>query len=375
MGNKRDYYEVLGIPRTATKDEIKSAYRKLALQYHPDRNKSPDAEEKFKEISESYAVLYDDEKRKKYDKYGHIGTDEAFRGSASNFEEIFKDMGGSSIFENIFERFFGGNRSGSDPFGFGFNFRGRQRGRDIIYDTELSLEDILKGKREDIELPKLEKCSQCSGTGALHGTKPRPCKECGGRGQRRHEYRQNGFMSFISMEQCNLCNGKGEIIDNPCKDCKGTGNIRKTKKLSLTIPPGVEDGMTLQMSGEGEPSEDGIYGDLLIRIHIKPHKLFERLENGNLLYNLNVNFTSMVLGTELKIPTIDGTEKIKIPAGTQSNTILTLRGKGLPRYGSAGKGDQYVRLNVLIPTKLNDKQKFLLKELDKETQKNNFNFF
>jgi molecular chaperone DnaJ len=373
MSNKRDYYEVLGISRNANKEEIKNSYRKLALQYHPDRNKSPGAEEKFKEISEAYAVLSDEEKRKRYDTYGHVGAEEVFRGSEANFDEVFKDMGFGG-FRDIFEQIFGGRggfgNMGNDPFGFGFSFGGgRRKGRDIIYDVELSLEEVLKGRKDEIELPKLEKCSNCGGSGSAPGTKPRKCTVCNGQGQTRRVYSQNRFSTFVSLEPCRTCQGQGEIIDKPCAVCNGSGKFKKNKKLKLEIPAGVEDGMTLQLRGEGEPSENGPPGDLLIRVHVRPHSIFERLEDGHLLYNLNLKFTDLVLGTEVKVPTLDGQEKLKIPQGTQPNTILNIRGKGLPHYGSYGKGDQLVRINVKIPTILNDRQKLLLKELDKEFRK------
>jgi molecular chaperone DnaJ len=375
-GNKRDYYEVLGIQRSANKEEIKNSYRKLALQYHPDRNKSPGAEEKFKEISEAYAVLSDDEKRKRYDTYGHVGAEEVFRGSEANFDEVFKDMGFGG-FRDIFEQIFGGGGRGgfgsarNDPFGFGFSFGGgRKKGRDIIYDVELSLEEVLKGRKDEIELPKLEKCSNCGGSGSAPGTKPRKCSVCNGQGQTRRVYSQNRFSTFVSLEPCRTCQGQGEIIDKPCTVCSGSGRFKKNKKLKLEIPAGVEDGMTLQLQGEGEPSENGIAGDLLIRVHVRPHSIFERLEDGHLLYNLNLKFTDLALGTDVKVPTLDGHEKLKIPQGTQPNTILNIRGKGLPHYGHYGKGDQLVRINVKIPTKLNDRQKLLLKELDKEFRNN-----
>src|ERR687890_165839 len=375
-GNKRDYYEVLGIQRSANKEEIKNSYRKLALQYHPDRNKSPGAEEKFKEISEAYAVLSDDEKRKRYDTYGHVGAEEVFRGSEANFDEVFKDMGFGG-FRDIFEQIFGGGGRGgfgsarNDPFGFGFSFGGgRRKGRDIIYDVELLLEEVLKGRKDEIELPKLEKCSNCGGGGSAPGTKPRKCTVCNGQGQTRRVYSQNRFSTFVSLEPCRTCQGQGEIIDKPCAVCNGSGRFKKNKKLKLEIPAGVEDGMTLQLRGEGEPSENAPAGDLLIRVHVKPHPLFERLEDGHLLYSLNLKFTDLALGAEVKVPTLDGQEKLKIPQGTQPNTILNIRGKGLPHYGSYGKGDQLVRINVKIPTKLNERQKLLLKELDKEFQSN-----
>ncbi|MCD6037850.1 MAG: dnaJ2 [Nitrososphaeraceae archaeon] len=375
-GNKRDYYEVLGIQRSANKEDIKNSYRKLALQYHPDRNKSPGAEEKFKEISEAYAVLSDDEKRKRYDTYGHVGAEEVFRGSEANFDEVFKDMGFGG-FRDIFEQIFGGGGRGgfgsarNDPFGFGFSFGGgRKKGRDIIYDVELSLEEVLKGRKDEIELPKLEKCSNCGGSGSAPGTKPRKCSVCNGQGQTRRVYSQNRFSTFVSLEPCRTCQGQGEIIDKPCTVCNGSGRFKKNKKLKLEIPAGVEDGMTLQLQGEGEPSENGIAGDLLIRVHVRPHSIFERLEDGHLLYNLNLKFTDLALGIDVKVPTLDGHEKLKIPQGTQPNTILNIRGKGLPHYGNYGKGDQLVRINVKIPTKLNDRQKLLLKELDKEFRNN-----
>jgi molecular chaperone DnaJ len=372
MTNKQDYYEVLEISKNASKDEIKNAYRKLALKFHPDRNKSPGAEEKFKEISEAYAVLSDDEKRTRYDTYGHVGPEDAFRGSEANFEEIFRDMGFGGFAKTIFEQMFGGRGGGgfegSDPFGgFSFNIGGnRRKGRDVLYDMELSLEDILQGKKDEIELPKFEKCNNCGGTGAAHGTKPRICNTCNGQGQTRRVYNQNRFSTFISLEPCQACSGKGQVIDKPCNSCLGSGKIKQNKKIKLNIPAGVEDGMTLQLTGEGEYSEQGPPGDLLIRLHVLPHNLFERLDDGHVLYNLNLDYPSLVLGTEIKIPTLHGHEKLKIPAGTQANTILKIKGKGLPRYGTYGKGDQLVRIQVKIPHTITEKQRLLLKELNKE---------
>jgi molecular chaperone DnaJ len=376
MTNKRDYYEVLEVQKNASKDDIKNAYRKLALKFHPDRNKSPGAEDKFKEISEAYAVLSDNEKRTKYDTYGHVGTDDAFRGSEANFEEIFKDMGFGGFAKTIFEQMFGGRGGGgrfegSDPFGgFGFNIGGnRGKGRDILYDMELSLEDIITGKKDEIELPKFDRCSNCGGTGAAQGTKPRICSTCNGQGQTRRVYNQNRFSTFISLEPCQTCSGKGQLIDKPCNICIGSGKVKQNKKLKINIPAGVEDGMTLQLTGEGEYSEQGPPGDLLIRLHVLPHTQFERLEDGHILYNLDLDYPSLVLGTEIKIPTLHGNEKLKIAAGTQANTILKLKGKGLPRYGTYGKGDQLVRVQVKIPSHITEKQKFLLKELNKELGK------
>lgn len=373
MSNKRDYYEVLGVPKSASKDEIKNAYRKLALQYHPDRNKSAGSEEKFKEISEAYAVLSDDQKRKQYDTYGHVGSEEVFRGSEANFDEIFRDMGFGG-FRDIFEQIFG-NRTGfggvnaGDPFGFGFSFGGgRRKGQDLVYDVELSFEEVLRGRKDELELPKLVKCGSCSGTGAAAGTKPRKCTVCDGQGQTRRIYNQNRFSTFVSLEPCRTCQGQGEIIDKPCNTCGGSGNVKKNKKIRLEIPPGVEDGMTLQLRGEGQPSENGPPGDLLVRIHVKPHPLFERLEDGHILFNLNLKFTDLALGADIVVPTLDDKEKLGIPAGTQPNTILKIKNKGLPRYGAYGRGDLLARINIKIPTKLNDKQRSLLRELDMTLQ-------
>jgi molecular chaperone DnaJ len=361
---KRDYYEILGVQKGSGKEEIKNAYRKLALQFHPDRNKDKAAEEKFKEISEAYAVLSDDEKRKRYDVHGHVGTEEVFRGSEANFDEIFRDIGMGG-FRDIFEQMFSGGRGGF--FGGGDFFGGgRRKGRDIVYDMDLTLEDVLKGKKEDVEVPRLGRCETCGGSGAAPGTKARKCTVCDGQGQTRRVYSQNRFSTFVTMEPCRTCQGRGQIIERPCENCKGLGRAEQVKKLKLEIPPGVEDGTAFQMRGEGEVSDSGIPGDLVVRLRVMPDQRFERLEDGHLLYNQDVKFTDLALGSELRIPTLEGSEKLKIPQGTAANAILKLKGKGLPRYGRSGRGDQLVRISVKVPGKLNDRQKSLLKELDKE---------
>ncbi|MDQ3975583.1 MAG: molecular chaperone DnaJ [Thermoproteota archaeon] len=370
MSSKRDYYEVLGVQKNASKEEIKNVYRKLALQYHPDRNKDPTAEEKFKELSEAYAVLSDEEKRKRYDIYGHVGAEEAFRGSEANFEEIFRDAGFGG-FRDIFDQIFGrrGGFFGDDLFSFSFGGGGggsRRRGQDIVYDMELTLEDVLKGKKEEVEVSRFDRCKECGGSGAAPGSKPRKCAVCGGQGQTRRVYSQNRFSTIVTMEPCRTCQGQGQIIDRPCTNCNGSGRTKQVKKIKLEIPPGVEDDMAFQLRGEGEMSEAGISGDLIVRLHVKPHPKFERLEDGHLLYNLNVKFTDLALGTDLRVPTLEGSEKIKIPQGTSSNAILQIKGKGLPRYGSSGRGDLHMRINVKVPTNLTDRQKALLKELHKE---------
>ena len=375
MSSKRDYYDVLGIQKNASKEEIKNVYRKLALQYHPDRNKDPSAEEKFKELSEAYAVLSDDEKRKRYDVYGHVGAEEAFRGSEANFEEIFRDAGFGGI-RDIFDQIFGrrggggGGFFGDDIFNFGFGGSGgsgsRRRGRDIVYDMELTIEDVLKGRKEEVEVPRFDRCKECGGTGAAPGTKLRKCTVCDGQGQTRRVYSQNRFSTIVTMEPCRTCQGQGQIIDRPCNNCRGSGRAKQVKKIKLEIPPGVEDGMAFQLRGEGEVSEAGISGDLIVRLHVRPHPKYQRLEDGHLLYNVDVNFTDLALGTDIRVPTLEGSEKVKIPQGTPANAFLQIKGKGLPRYGSAGRGDLHIRINVRIPTKLTDRQKALLKELHHE---------
>ena len=374
--SKKDYYDVLGVQKTVTKDELKSVYRKLALKYHPDRNKSPEAEEKFKEISEAYAVLSDQEKRKRYDTYGHVGNEEVFRGSEDNFAEIFKDIGFGNvgdIFEQIFGRMGGGRGGGfnNDPFSFNSRTSNRRiRGRDLLYDVEMTLEEVAKGKKEEIQIPTIEDCSVCSGTGASPGTSPRICPTCNGQGQTRRVYNQNQFSTFISLDTCNTCHGEGKIIEKPCNTCHGNGKVRKTNNLKIDIPSGVEDGVTLRISGKGENIQGGMNGDLLVRVHVLPHQLFKVLDDGDLMYNYDVSFIDLILGTETRVPTIDGTEKLKIPACTKANAVFKIKGKGLPRYGKFGRGSQYVKIEVKLPDKINDIQKSLLKDLSNEFKKN-----
>jgi molecular chaperone DnaJ len=372
MANKRDYYEILSVQRTASKDEIKSAYRKLALKYHPDRNKSSEAEEKFKEISEAYAVLSDPDKRQRYDTYGHVGTEEVFRGSEDNFAEIFKDMGFGGvgdIFEQIFGRM-GGGSNRNDPFGFSSRNNDRRiRGRDLLYEVDLTLEDVLKGTKHEIQIPSIENCSSCSGSGAAPGTSSKRCATCNGQGQTRRVYNQNQFSTFISLETCNACHGEGKIIEKPCYACKGNGKVNKTNTVNIDIPSGIEDGTTLRLSGKGEHIQGGLNGDLLIRVHVLPHNLFKVMDDGDLICNYDVSFVDMILGTETRVPTLDGTEKLKIPACTKANSIFKIKGKGLPRYGRFGRGNQYVKLEVKLPDKINDTEKNLLKELAKELKK------
>jgi molecular chaperone DnaJ len=370
---KRDYYEVLGVPKNADKDQIKNSYRKLAMQYHPDRNKSPEAEEKFKEISEAYAVLSDDAKRAQYDRFGHEGiqgrysTEDIFR--TANFDEILRDLGfggfggfGGSIFDMFF-----GNMTGSG--------RGARRGADLRYDLDVSLEQVASGLSTEIEIPRTERCSVCKGTGARPGSSPRVCTECGGRGQVQR-VSSSGFAQFVRIETCRNCRGKGEVLDNPCRDCKGSGTVQRTRKITVKIPPGIENESSLRLRGEGDAGESGnTAGDLYVVCHVLPHKVFTR-EEGDLRCSVSLDMASAALGTSVKIPTIDGAgAEIVIPAGTQNGTTLKLKGKGMPIMGSTGKGNELITVNVTVPSKLTEKQKDLLrqfKQIEEEKKKGGF---
>jgi molecular chaperone DnaJ len=354
---KKDYYEILGVPRNATKEEIKAAYRRLALQYHPDRNKSPDAEEKFKEISEAYAVLSDDEKRRQYDLYGHAGIEGRYSWEdifgRADFEDVFRDLGFG--LGSIFDLFFGGRGRAEGP----------RRGRDIRYDLEITLEEAARGVEKELKIPVYETCHNCGGSGAKPGTRPRPCPECNGSGQVRYEG-SRGFMRFVRVETCGRCGGSGELIDFPCSICGGSGKARRTRRVVVNIPRGVDTGYGLRMAGMGEPGESGAPpGDLLIFLSIKPHEIFER--NGDdLLCEVRIGFSEAALGAEIEVPTIDGPAKLRIPPGTQTGTVFRLKGKGMPKLDGLGRGDELVRVVVQTPTKLTPRQRELLSQFAKE---------
>lgn len=356
---KRDYYEILNLQRSATKDEIKNAYRKLALQYHPDRNKAPDAEEKFKEISEAYAVLSDDQKRAQYDQFGHAGIDarytyeDIFRGV--DFDEIFRDLGfGFGGFDSIFDMLFGRGR--------GEVFRPR-RGADIVYDLELSLEQAASGMRTEMQVPHTIRCPACNGSGAKPGTRPRNCPACRGSGQIQH-VQVTGFTRFVRIEPCDRCHGKGTIIDSPCPECRGAGEVQRARKISVRIPPGVDTGSRLRLAGEGDSSQDGPPGDLYVEIHVKPHEVFTR-EGDDLFYEAKIPFSQAALGSEITVPTIDGFAKVKIPPGCQSGSLFRLRGKGMPGL-RGGRGDELVRVLVKTPEKLTPAQRRAIEELARQ---------
>jgi molecular chaperone DnaJ len=360
MTEKRDYYEVLGVKRDASKDEIKDAYRKLALQYHPDRNKSPEAEEKFKEISEAYAVLSDDEKRQQYDMLGHAGFDQRytqediFRGA--DFNSIFRDLGFG--FGDIFRQFFGGG------FGAGFSER-INRGRDLVYDLEITLEEAAKGTEKELEIPRTEKCDVCNGSGASPGTTPRTCPRCNGAGKIQH-MRKSSFAMYVQVTPCPTCKGKGTLIDSPCRNCRGTGLVKKHRKISVKIPVGIDEGYQLRLRGEGEmASNGGVAGDLYVVVHVRPDKLFVR-DGDDLMHVLMISYPQAALGAEVSVPTLDGPATVRIHPGTQTGEVIRLKGKGMPRFRGYGRGDLLVRIGIAVPEKLTQRQRALLEELAKE---------
>lgn len=355
MAAKRDYYEVLGVSKTASSDELKKQYRKLALKFHPDRNNSSEAGEHFKEISESYAVLSDSEKRQIYDQHGHAGVDgrysneDIYQGARGGFSDVFGNSGAGFGFS--FESIFGNNR--------GFN---QQRGSDLLYETSVSLEDVLYGKKMEIDLQKQIECDNCHGSGCKPGTNPKTCRTCNGQGQVR-QTRNMGFASFVTAATCPSCRGQGSVIDTPCNDCKGQGMKKGSKKLTFEIPPGVDTGdYTIPNGGNEVPN--GSNGDLIVRIRVQPHSKFKR-DGKDIFYDHDVSMIDAALGCEITVPTLKDSEKIKVNSGSQPNTIIKLKGKGVPHHNSRGIGDQYVRIVVNVPTKLNKDQKNLLDEFQK----------
>jgi len=357
MTSKRDYYEVLGVDKSCSTGDIKSQYRKLALKFHPDRNKSDEAAEHFKEISEAYAVLSDPGKRQTYDQYGHQGIDgqysqqDIFRGANFNFSDLFGGDGGG--FESVFENLFAGGR------GFG----GRaQRGADLLYETQITLEDVLHGKKLETDIKKEIPCETCSGQGCKPGTTKARCKTCSGQGQVRQQ-RRMGFASFVTVVPCNACRGEGMTITDPCPSCRGRGKTRGSKHLSFEIPAGTQTG-DYTIPGEGEYVPGGVSGDLIVRVRVMPHPKF-KYDGADLFYDLDVTVTDAALGAETLVPTLDGSEKIKVDEGTQPNSITKLKGRGLARRNSGGRGDLFVRFVVHVPEKLNREQKRILRDFER----------
>lgn len=374
MSAKRDYYEMIGVDKNASADDIKSAYRKLAMQYHPDKNKSPDAEEKFKEMSEAYAVLSDQTKRQQYDQFGHLGIDQRYSQSdifrGVNFEDIFRDFGiGGQGFENdigsIFGMIFG---SGGDRGGGGRGNKGRQnspsRGSDLLYKLIVNLEDAANWKTVTIDIPRKETCETCSGTGAKPGTSLKICSVCSGNGQI-NSTQTTSVGKFVTTSPCGVCQGRGKVIDSPCVNCHGLGSVKKMRKLEVKIPPGVDSGSKLRILGEGELGKNGgPQGDLYIEIVVNPHSVFSR-QGSDLVMETTVSFVQAALGDKMVVKTLDGSVEMNIPSGTQCGHMFRLKGKGMPSLNTLERGDQIVKIKVTVPTRLTDNQKKLLREFDK----------
>ncbi|MCW5876187.1 MAG: molecular chaperone DnaJ [Anaerolineales bacterium] len=347
--SKRDYYETLGVPRGASPEELKSAFRRLARQYHPDVNKEPDAEERFKELNEAYAVLSDEQKRAAYDRFGHAGVDGM--GGMPDFTNV--DLG--DIFEELFGFGFGGRRSAQAR-------NAPRRGADLQYNLALEFEEAVFGVEKEIEFPRDEVCSRCSGEGAEPGTSKTSCATCGGRGEVRQN-RQTFFGNMVQVTTCPDCRGSGEIISTPCQQCSGRGLERKTIKRKVDIPAGVDSGTQVRLGAEGQPGiNGGPQGDLYIAIRVREHKYFHRRED-DILLDLDVNVAQATLGAEVEVPTVDGPAILSIPAGVQPGKVLRMRGKGVPHLRGGGRGDQLVMVDVSIPRKLNAEQRKLFEEL------------
>ena len=350
----RDYYDVLGVSRNASKDELKRAFRDLARKYHPDVSDAPDAEDRFKEINEAYQVLSNDERRAAYDRFGHAGVNGGMPGGG---------FSGFPGFEEIFEEFFGG----LGGFGGGRRRRsGPVQGRDLRYDLRIEFDQAVFGAEVDIEVQRLETCDVCKGTRAEPGTSPHRCPECNGTGQVR-QVRQTFLGSMVNIGECGRCRGTGEVVDTQCRHCEGRGVLAKTRTLTVKIPPGVDDGTQIRLANEGEPGQrSGPAGDLYVVLHVEGHEFFKR-RNSDIILEVSINVAQAALGDAIKVPTIDGDEEITVPAGTQSGKVMRMRGKGVPKLRrdgtTSGRGDQLLVLTVDIPTKLSKEQRKLFEEL------------
>ncbi len=348
---QRDYYEVLGIQRGASQDEIKSAFRQLARKYHPDVNKEPDAEERFKEINEAFAVLSDTEKRAAYDRYGHAGLNGV--GGAPDFTNI--DL------TDIFEEFFGFGGIGGNS-GRRRTRNAPRRGPDLNQVITLTFEESVFGVEKEVEITRDEICSHCRGTGAEPGTTPVRCTTCEGRGEVR-QVRQTFLGSMVQVATCPTCNGQGEVITSPCTTCRGAGVERRTLRKSVSIPGGVDTGTQIRLAGEGQPGANGgPNGNLYLEIQVKSHKFFRRRQN-DILLDLSINVAQAALGADIEVPTIDGKQNLSIPAGTQPGKIFTIKGKGVPHLRGGGRGDQMVIVNIDVPTRLTAEQRKLFEQL------------
>lgn len=364
MAEKRDYYEVLGLNKGASEEEIKKAFRKMALKYHPDRNPGDkDAEEKFKEVNEAYSILSDPEKKDKYDRFGHAGVDpNAGFGGAGGFGGGFGGFGG---FEDIFSDLFGGGGGFGGFGGFGGGAARRNapmKGRDLQKDLTISFEEAAFGTKKSIRITKYVKCETCHGEGTAEGTSKKTCPKCGGSGQVR-TVQNTPLGRFQSTAPCPDCGGKGTIIETPCPDCHGSGKVRKTITINVDIPAGVDNDSVIPIRGQGDPGENGgPNGDFYVVISVKPHELFRR-DRDNLYIDIPIGFHQAALGDEITVPTLDGKVSYKVPAGTQPGTVFRLKGKGVKNVRTGRMGDLYVKVQLEVPTKLNASQKKAIREM------------
>lgn len=342
---RKDYFDVLDVSRDATPEEIKKAFRRLAMKYHPDRNRHKDAEVRFKAINEAYEVLSDPDKRARYERFGHAGIDGAAPQGFDGFS-----FGG---FGDIFDAFFGGTHAGR---------QGPRRGADLRQDIMLKFEDAVFGCERTIEVDGIEVCSRCAGKRAEPGTKAQACVNCAGSGEIRR-VQQSIFGQFVNVAACDRCGGEGRVVMTPCASCRGRGYERRSRRLEVKFPAGIDDGAQMRLSGEGEVgARGGPRGNLYLLVSVKPHKLFQR-DGDDLIYHLTMNIAEAALGTERDVPTVDGSEELRIPAGTQSGEVFVLRGRGVPHLRSSGRGDMLVRAQVVTPKNLSPEQKALLAEL------------
>ena len=370
MATKRDYYELLGIQRNATDDEIKKAYRKLAMKYHPDRNAgNAEAAEMFKEVSEAYEVLSDSGKRQRYDQYGHEGVKSAFGPGGFDFG---RDFSHSADFQDIFSSLFGGGGGGifGEMFGGGQRRRSRdgsQRGADLRFDLEIDLEEAIFGVERNVDLPVTEACGDCAGSGAAKGSSRETCRQCGGQGS---IISGGGFIQF--QQTCPVCRGEGTIIRTPCKKCGGAGRVKVRRNLALRIPPGVETGSRLRVSGKGEGGlRGGPAGDLYVILHVREHSIFER-QGADLACSIPVPPDIAALGGDIAVPTPDGIATLKLPHGTPNGKVFRLRGKGMPSLNGSGAGDLHVRIAIEVPTRLSSSQKRLLQSFSESCDAGNY---
>ncbi|MGD2048514.1 MAG: molecular chaperone DnaJ [Chloroflexota bacterium] len=348
MATKRDYYEVLGVERSASKDDLKRAYRRMARKYHPDVNKDSGSDERFKEINEAYEVLSNDSTRAAYDRFGHAGVQGAGAGAG------FNDFSGFGSVADIFEEFF---------TGFGTRRRrGPRRGGDLRYDLTITFEEAVFGIEKEIQVRRPEICPQCYGSGAEPGTNPVRCTNCNGTGEVR-QMRQSFLGSFVNVTTCHVCGGSGETIPTPCTVCNGQKQIQQTRTLNVKVPPGVDNDTQIRLSGEGTPgTEGGPPGNLFVVLHVEKHEFFRR-RGDDILLEMEINVAQAALGDEIKVPTVDGEETLKIPAGTQTGSVFPLRGRGVPHLRRSGRGDQLVITHVAVPKKMTSEQKELMEKL------------